>query len=146
MASLGALAALLMIATEFLTVASVDVASGSCEVINDANPAMADRCKLSGFERHGGALLLLGVLTLTMALGASVGRSRPAAIALVAIGVLVLAFALLVDLPEAGKTGSIGQNFEGAEGSPGAGLFTEILAGALALGAGLLRLLSDRRR
>ena len=145
-AALGALAALLMIVTEFLTVAAVDVASGSCEVINDANPDMADRCNLSGFERHGGGLLLLGAFTLFMAVGASVGRSRPAAIALVAAGVIVLAFALLADLPEAAETGSIGKNFEGAEGNPGLGLFTELLGGALALGAGALRLLSDRRR
>lgn len=143
---MAALAALLMVVTEFLTVASVDVASGSCEVINDANPAMADRCNLSGFERHGGGLLLLGALTLFMGFGASVGGSRPAALALVVIGLLVLAIGLFIDLPEAGKTGSIGTNFEGAEGSPGPGLYTELAAGALALAAGALRLLSDRRR
>lgn len=143
---MAALAALLMVVTEFLTVASVDVASGSCEVINDANPAMADRCNLSGFERHGGGLLLLGALTLFMGFGASVGGSRPAALALVVIGLLVLAFGLFIDLPEASKTGSIGTNFEGAEGSPGPGLYTELAAGALALAAGALRLLSDRRR
>ena len=45
-------AGLLMIATEPLTVASVDVANGSCAVINDSNPQLADRCKLSGFERQ----------------------------------------------------------------------------------------------
>lgn len=145
-AALGALAGVLMVVTEFLTVASVDVASGSCEVINDANPAMADRCSLSGFERHGGGLLLLGALTLAMTLGASAGGSRPAALALILIGGLVLAFGLFVDLPETGETGAIGQNFEGAEGSPGPGLYTELVAGALALGAGLLRLVSDRRR
>jgi hypothetical protein len=145
-AAAGALAALLMVVTEFLTVASVDVASGSCEVINDGNPEMADRCSLSGFERHGGALLLLAALTLAMALGASAGGSRPAALALLLIGGLVLAFGLLADLPETGETGAIGQNFEGAEGSPGPGLYTELAAVALAVGAGLLRLLANGRR
>src|SRR5215210_3456470 len=71
-AATGALAALLLALTEFLTVASVDVASGSCQVINDANPELADRCTLSGFERHGGAFVLLALLTLAMALGAGV--------------------------------------------------------------------------
>jgi hypothetical protein len=137
----GALAALLMAVTELLTVASVDVASGSCELINDANPSLADRCALSGLERHGGAFLLLALLTLTMALGASVGRSGPAAVALIAIGALVLGIALAVDLPQTHETGAIGRNFEGAKAQAGPGLFTELAAGVLAMGAGALRLL-----
>jgi hypothetical protein len=140
-AAAGALAALLMAITEFLTVAAVDVANGSCEVINDANPALADRCSLSGFERHGGAFLLLGVLTLAMALGASAGRSRPAAVALIVIGALVLGWALALDLPQTHQTGAIGRDFEGAAAMAGAGLFTEIAAGVLAVGAGVARLL-----
>src|SRR3954470_13247493 len=89
-AAAGILSALLLFVTEFLTVASVDVAHGSCEVINDANPSLADRCSLSGFERHGGAFILIGVLALLMAWGAGVGRSRPAGVALLIAGALVL--------------------------------------------------------
>jgi hypothetical protein len=136
-------AGVLMIATEFLTVASVDVASGSCAVINDSNPKLADRCKLSGFERHGGALVLLGALTVAMGVGAGLGASRPAAFALLGVAFIVLAFGLAFDLPEAGRTGAIGRDFEGATAAPGPGLFTE-LAGALlaaGAGAGALRLL-----
>jgi hypothetical protein len=140
-AGAGALAALLMAITEFLTVASVNVPGGSCEVINDSNPDLADRCVLSGFERHGGAFLLLAVLVLAMALGASVGRSRPAAVALIVIGALVLGWALLVDLPQTHEAGVIGRNYMGAEGQTGPGLFTEIVAGVLAAGAGAARLL-----
>ena len=140
-AATGALAALLLALTEFLTVASVDVASGSCEVINDANPELADRCALSGFERHGGAFLLLALLVLAMALGAGAGRSRPAAFALIAIGALVLGLSLLIDLPEAHQAGAIGRNFEGANAQAGPGLFTELAAGLLAAGAGAARLL-----
>src|SRR4051812_9387290 len=127
---------LLMIATEPLTVASVDVASGSCAVINDSNPQLADRCKLSGFERHGGALILLGALTIAMGVGAGLGGSRPAAFALLGVAFIVLAFGLAFDLPEAGRTGAIGRDFEGATASAGAGLFTELIAGALAAVAG----------
>jgi hypothetical protein len=140
-AAAGALAALLMVITEFLTVASVDVASGSCEVINDSNPALADRCALSGFERHGGAFILLAIVVLAMALGAAAGRSRPAAVALIVIGAIVLGIALIVDLPQTHQAGAIGQDFEGATAQAGAGLFTEIAAGLLAIGAGVLRLL-----
>jgi hypothetical protein len=135
----GALSALLLVIAEFSTVASVDVASGSCDVI--ASSADRDRCALSGFERHGGALVLLALLTLVMTWGAGVGRSRPAAVALFAIGVLALVIGLLVDLPETDETGAIGFAFEDAEGQPGPGLYLEILAGLVAAGAGALRLM-----
>jgi hypothetical protein len=137
----GALAGLLMIVTEFLTVASVDVASGSCEVITDTSPEVADRCFLSGFERHGGALILLGAVTLFMAWGAGVGASRPAALALIGLGAVVLLWALLLDLPTTNDTGGIGPLYANAEAMAGPGLFTELIAGALAVAAGALRLL-----
>jgi hypothetical protein len=138
----GAIAAVLLVITEFSTVASVDVAGGSCELINDADPELADRCTLSGFDRNGGAFLLLAALVLVMAWGAGLGRSRPAAIALAGVGVLVLAWALVVDLPVTGETGAIGLNFEGATAAAGPGLTLELVAGALALGAGVGALLA----
>jgi hypothetical protein len=138
----GAVAGVLLLVSEFLTVASVDVAAGSCEVINDANPALADRCHLSGFERHGGAFLLLGLLCLAMAWGAGQGRSRPAAAALVVVGAIVLVWAFALDLPQTNETGAIGQNFEGAAAKAGPALYVEIVAGLLALLAGGIRLRS----
>jgi hypothetical protein len=138
---MGAVAALLMVVTEFLTVASVDVASGSCEVITDTNPEIADRCFLSGFERHGGALVLLGAVTMFMAWGAGVGGSRPAAFALIALGAVVLLWTVLIDLPATNDTGGIGPLYANAEAMTGPGLFTELVAGALAVAAGALRLL-----
>jgi hypothetical protein len=141
----GALAALLLVVAEFSVVASVDVASGSCEVIQDTNPELADRCELTGFERNGGSFLLLAVLTAAMAWGAGIGGSRPAAVALVAVGVGVLAWALLVDLPEANETGALGRNFEGATAAAGPGLTIELVAGTLALAAGAVCLLAPAR-
>jgi Flp pilus assembly protein TadB len=138
----GFLAALLLVATEFTTVASVEVAGNSCEVISDAEPELAERCQLNGFERNGGAFLLLAVLAAVMAWGAGIGGSRPAAAALCVVGVLVLAWALLVDLPVTRETGAIGRTFEGASGSAGPGLWLELAAGVLALGAGVIRLFS----
>jgi hypothetical protein len=144
-AGAGIAAAILLVVTEFSTVASVDVASGSCEVIQDTNPELADRCELSGFERNGGSFVLLAALTAVMAWGAGIGGSRPAAIALVAVGVAVLAWSLLVDLPVTDETGALGRNFEGATAAAGPGLTLEIVAGALALAAGALRLLAPAR-
>jgi hypothetical protein len=144
--ALGVAAAVLLVITEFSAVATVDVASGSCEVIQDTDPELADRCELSGLERNGGAFLLLAVLILVMAWGAGPGRSTPAALALVAVGVLVLGWALFVDLPVTDDTGALGRNFEGATAASGPGLTLEIIGGALALGAGLLALFAPQRR
>jgi hypothetical protein len=140
----GLVAAVLLVVTEFSTIASVDVASGSCEVIQDTNPELADRCELSGFERNGGSFILLALLAAAMAWGAGIGGSRPAAVILAAIGAAVLAWALLVDLPETNETGVLGRNFEGATAAAGPGLTIEIVAGALALAAGAVRSF-DRR-
>jgi hypothetical protein len=140
----GLVAAVLLVVTEFSTVASVDVASGSCQVINDANPDLADRCELSGFERHGGSFVLLGILAAAMAWGAGIGASRPAAIALVALGLLVLGWSLGFDLPESDEEGLL-RDYEGARGSAGPGLTIELVAGGLALAAGAVRLLAPAR-
>ena len=136
---------MLLVATEFSTVASVDVANTSCEVIQDSDPALADRCELSGFERNGGSFLLLAALLGVMGWGAGIGGSRAAAIALLALGVVILAWALLVDLPVTKDTGALGSSFEGARGQRGSGFTLEVLAGVLAVGAGALQLLERRR-
>jgi hypothetical protein len=133
-------AAMLLVATEFSTVASVKVANTSCEVIHDSDPALADRCSLSGFERNGGSFLLVAGLIAAMGWGAGIGRSRPAAAALIALGVAVLGWAMLVDLPVTDETGALGSTFEGARGQAGIGLTLEIVAGLLAITAGALRL------
>ncbi len=141
----GLVAAVLLVVTEFSVVASVDVASGSCQVIQDTNPELADRCELSGFERNGGSFILLAVLAGAMAWGAGIGGSRPAAVTLAVVGVAVLAWALLVDLPETNETGVLGRNFEGATAAAGPGLTIEIVAGTLALAAAAVRLLAPAR-
>ena len=139
---MGAIAAVLLVITEFSTVASVDVAGGSCELINDTDPELADRCTLTGFDRNGGAFLLLAALVLVLAWAAGLGGSRAGAVALAVVGGLVLGWALFVDLPVTHQTGAIGLNFEGATAAAGPGLVLELAAGALALGAGLVSLLA----
>ena len=131
----------LMLLAEVTTVISVDLKTTSCEGIYDTNPSLADDCNLVGFERHSVALLLLGLLTFVMGAGAAFGRSRPAAIALIAIGVVVLGLALALDLPASNDTGVIGQDYAQAHASAGIGLWFEVVGGALAVLAGLLRVI-----
>jgi hypothetical protein len=138
-------AAVLLVATEFSTVASVDVANTSCEVIQDSDPAVADRCELSGFERNGGSFLLVAALVGVMGFGAGIGGSRAAALTLLALGVAILAWALLVDLPVTKETGALGSSFEGARGQRGTGFWLEIAAALLAASAGAVRLLAGER-
>jgi hypothetical protein len=130
-----------MLLTEITTVISVDVAVGSCGSIYDTNPDLADDCQQVGFERHSLALVLLGLLTLAMGSGAAFGRSRPAAVALVGIGVVVLGIALLGDLPASDETGLIGRRYAAAEATAGPGLWLELVAGVLAVCAGALRVI-----
>ena len=130
-----------MLLTEVTTVISVDLKNTSCEVIYDSSPDLADDCSQVGFERHSVALLLLGLLTIVMGSGAAFGRSRPAAMALIAIGVVVLGLAVLVDLPASDDTGLIGRDYAQAEASAGIGLWLELIGGALAVLAGLLRVI-----
>jgi hypothetical protein len=134
-------AAVLMLLTEITTVISVDVAVGSCDSIYDTNPELADDCQQKGFERSSVALLLLALVTLAMGSGAAFGRSRPAAIALVVIGVVVLGITLGVDLPASDETGLIGRRYAAAEATAGTGLWLELVAGVLAVLAGLLRVI-----
>ena len=131
----------LMLLAEVTTVISVDLRSTSCEGIYDTNPTLADDCSQVGFERHSVALLLLGLLTFVMGSGAAFGRSRPAALALIAIGVVVLGLAVAIDLPASDDTGVIGQDYASAHASAGLGLWFEIVGGALAVLAGLLRVI-----
>ncbi len=146
---LAVLGGALLIAGEFSTIAKVDVetpsaagerVSGACDVINDSDPALADRCELSGFERHGGAFLLIGLAAFAMGFGAARGGSRPAAIALIALGAVVLLWGLLLDLPETNETGAIGQNFDGAVASAGNGLYMGMIGALLLMAAGALAL------
>jgi amino acid transporter len=140
--AVAALAAgVLMLLTEVTTVISIDVAVGSCDSIYDTNPALADDCTQTGLERSSVALLLLALLTLVMGVGAAFGKSRPAAVALLVIGVVLLGITLLVDLPASDETGLIGRRYAAAEASAGSGLWLELAAGVLAVCAGALRVI-----
>ncbi len=143
--ALALVAGLLLVVAEFTTVASVNVEGESCSVLYDTRPELADRCSLSGWERHGGALILLGLV----AVGAGFYSRRPGATGsagavLLAVGVVTIGLALIGDLPVTNETGAIGLDFDGATASAGLGFYLELIGGVLALLAGVLALLSAR--
>ena len=80
----------------------------------------------------------MGVVAALMAWGAVIGRSRPAAIALVAIGAAVVVIALATDVPDIHKTGVLGERFDSAHAQAGPGLWMEIVGGALVFVAGAM--------
>jgi hypothetical protein len=140
-AAVAVVAGVLMLLTEVTTVIRVDLRNTSCEVIYDSNPSLADDCSQTGLERSSVALLLFGLLTFVMGAGAAFGHSRPAALALIAIGAVVLGFTLLGDLPASDDTGLIGRDYDQAVASAGIGLWFEGAGGILAVLAGLLRVI-----
>lgn len=142
--ALALAAALLLTAAEMSTIASVDVPGESCEVTYDQAPDLADRCALGGFERHGGALLLLAALAGLMGVMALRGAPTAAGAVLTALGVAVLAIALIGDLPLTNETGAIGDDLDDATAQAGLGFYVELTAGLLALIAGALALLASR--
>jgi hypothetical protein len=144
--ALALVAALLLVLAELSTVASVSVEGESCEVINDADPEQADRCSLSGWERHGGALILLALLAAGAGFAARGGAFAAAAAVLLAIGAVTLGLTLIGDLPVTGHTGAIGTDFDTATASAGLGFYLELLASLLCLLAGALALMTARRQ
>jgi hypothetical protein len=136
-AALGSVGGILMIVTEFSTLYSVKVLTASCDEL--ASPDLRGTCVTSGGDHHSYALLLIGLLAVLMAIAAGFGRSRPAAAALIAIGVIVIViFFLVIDLPDSGKTGAIGENFDEAKSVKGPGFWLELAGGLAAIGAGAL--------
>jgi hypothetical protein len=139
-------AALLLLIAELSTVASVSLEGESCEVVYDTRSELADRCSLSGWERHGGALILLALLASGAALAIRAGRIAPAGAVLAAVGIVTLGLTLIGDLPVTGDTGAIGStDLAPATASAGLGFYLELLGGLLCLAAGILALLSARR-
>jgi hypothetical protein len=140
---LGLAGAILMVVSEFATLRSVKVLTASCSDL--ADPSLRGSCVTHGGEEHAYGLVLMGVVTALMAWGAAVGRSRPAGIALLAVGAAVVAIALITDVPDIHKTGVLGERFENAHAEAGPGLYLEIAGGALALAAGAMAAVARRR-
>ena len=99
--------------------------------------------RTSGGAHHGYALAVIGLAALPMSYGAIVGGSRPAALAVTALGGVALAIVLAIDLPSLNESGLIGRTYDLAEAHPGLGFWIQ-LVGALGLLAGGALLLRSR--
>jgi hypothetical protein len=144
---IGLSAAVLMVATEFSTMQSVQLETAAGEGVSSCGAADASVravCETSGHEQHHYALLLLAALTVLLAFGAAVGRSRPAALGLAVAGLAVLIIALLVDHPTLKETHGLEIRFARAVPKTGGGYTLELIAGALALAGGILAFVLDR--
>ena len=101
--------------------------------------------ELSGWDRHGPALLVIAALAVVMVVGAFRG-ARPAMAAVLVCGLAALVVALGFDLPALDDTGEVGELYADAVAGPGVGFWLEVGGGALLCVAGAGLLLVDRRR
>src|SRR3954451_24046153 len=90
---------------------------------------------VSGGRNHAYAMLIIGLLAAPMAYGAIRGGSRPAMVALGALGVVAALIALLKDLPVAAGTSTLDKSFAyaSAHAVPGIGFYLETLGATLLL-------------
>jgi hypothetical protein len=95
--------------------------------------------ELSGWDRHGPALLIVAGLALVMLVGAARG-ARPAMFAVLACGVVALVIAGAFDLPRLDDTGQVGELYADAAAGLRVGFWLEVGGGALLVlcGGGLL--------
>jgi hypothetical protein len=124
LAVLGAAGAVLLLVASFATVIEITVGTTSKGV--DADTAQ------SGWDRHGPALILLGLLALWL-LAVGLRDSRTALAGLALAGVAALAIAWAWDRPHVHDTGSVGDIYADATADPGTGYYLETLGGALLL-------------
>lgn len=126
-AALALAGAVLLAVAEFTTVFEVTV--GSLGVVKRSS---------TGGEHHGYALLVIAVAGMAMVLWALAAGGRPAALALVALGMAALVVALAVDLPDTRGSGQLPESlaYENARARAGTGLGLEIAGGVLLAVAG----------
>jgi len=98
--------------------------------------------ELSGWDRHGPALLIIAAFAAAMLAGTLRG-ARPAMIALAVLGLAALGIAVIGDVPDLNETGFIGEVYEDAAAGPSAGFYLETLGGVLLLAGGALMAVSS---
>jgi hypothetical protein len=118
----GVAGAVLLLIASFTSV--IDITVGTSSKVVSADTAQ------SGWDRHGPALVLLGLLALFL-LASALRGSRVAMAGLLAVGVAVLAIAWAADRPQVHDTGSVGDVYADAAADPGTGYYLETLGGAL---------------
>jgi hypothetical protein len=135
---LGVAAGMTMIVAEFMTISYVKISSiANCSDLPSTTPGnVRDACSVSGHQQHHWALLVIGLVTIVMAFGSALGRSRPAALALVVLGGAVIGIALIGDHDTLHDTRGLDVIFQNPHGAAGSGYYVEIVAGVVAVLAG----------
>ena len=124
----------LLVAAEFSTLYEVRVGD-----------SVAPGATTTAGAHHAYALLVIAVAAGVMTFGAVVGGSRPAAVALLLLGLAAIGVELLADRPVTDDTGLYGEAYEAARAVAGPAVALE-LAGGAAIVAGAVALLAVSRR
>jgi hypothetical protein len=104
---------------------------------------------ITSADQHWYAMAVLGLYAVLATIGAVAAGSKPLAMSVAVAGIVALLLFLLIDLPDAGKTGTLNNDtvsFLTAKADPADGFWIELL-GALVLaicGAALATLTSDQ--
>jgi hypothetical protein len=133
LASTALIGALLLVAATVSTIIEITVGTTSRLASIDT--------ELTGWDRHGSALVLLAAFAVAMIAGALRG-ARPAMAALVVCGIAVLLISLVGDLPHVNDTGQVGVLYSDARAAPRFGYYAETLGGILLVIAGGVMLLA----
>jgi hypothetical protein len=118
--ALALVACLLLAVSQFLDLYSIRI-----------NTVVKDLGTVGG--HHAYSVLLIAVAAAVMSVGALVGGSRPAAVALLVLAVAALSIALLRDLPVVDDEGLYGQRYEGAKAQAEIGIWLELIGAFLLL-------------
>ena len=133
--ALAVASAVLLFVTELSTLSYRTIGIGGCE--SRVNPGV---CTTSGADAHGHALWLIALLVLVFGFGAAIGRSRPAGLAVLICGVVVLGIALIGDAPDLGDIRGLDAEYTQVHAHTGSAFWLELVGGALAVLAGLVAL------
>jgi hypothetical protein len=125
--------AILLFFTELATLSYRTIGIGGCE--SRVNPGV---CTTTGGDAHGHALWLIALLVLLFGWGAAVGRSRPAGLAVLVCGLVVLGIALIADAPDLSGIRGLDATYNDVQAHTGAAFALELVGGALAVLAGAL--------
>src|SRR5512132_2285412 len=131
LAAIASAGAICLLLATFATVIEIKVGATTKVPDHDTH--------LSGWDRHGPALLVIALFAAAMIAGALRG-ARPAMAALAVLGLVALLIAIVGDVPDLDETGFIGQVYEDAAAGPGAGFYLETLGAMLLLACGGLML------
>jgi uncharacterized protein YndB with AHSA1/START domain len=129
-------AAVVLVVADFSELSRRMIGIGACDDRTQA-PGV---CSTIGHAQHGYALVVLGVLAAVMAVGAVVGRSRAASVAVLVAGAAVLGIALLGDYPDRNDTRGLEARYSDVSAKLENGFKLELVGGVLLLLVGGLAL------